>query len=153
MRTKPFVCAVGLLLLAVFGFGACGGGDDRFSSLELTLRPADLPGDTFRLTVYILPSIVSIGGSDEAIACDLFVGPKADKQIYDYSDHLVSAPTSVPINPLEETAVSLKGLPEGLLVFVIEALDESSNLLAMGCGKGQISRGEKTFIPIFMEDR
>ena len=150
---KAFVLAIGLVLLAASGFGACGGDDNNLNSLKLSLSPSDVPTDTFRLTVYILPSIVSIGGIDEAIACDLFVGPTADKQIFDYSDHLVSTPTSVPFDPLDETAISLKELPEGLLVFVIEALDSSSNLLAQGCGKGQISRGEKTFITIFMEER
>jgi len=47
--------------------------------------------------------------------------------------------------------VLVKDLPEGLLVFVVEALDQSNSSLAWGCGKGQISRGQKTFISIFLE--
>jgi len=56
-------------------------------------------------------------------------------------------------DPEEDTAVRIENLPEGRLVFVVQAYDQSSALLALGCGKGQIERGKKTFISIYMDLR
>jgi hypothetical protein len=36
---------------------------------------------------------------------------------------------------------------------VVQAYDQSSALLALGCGKGQIERGKKTFITVYMDPR
>jgi len=137
--------------------GAAGCGADReldSLSLALEFEAYTMPDDTARLMIYILPSLVETSpGVEEAINCDLFVGPTADKTIYDYSSHFVKSVETVEFDPSSRSAVELKELPDMLLVFVIEALDQPGNLLAVGCGKGQIERGKKTFIPIYMELR
>lgn len=151
--------AMPLLTAAIFGWlalglGACGA-DDEYSSIDMTLSfsPEAMPQDTARLSVYLLPSLVVNNGVEEAIDCGLFVGPTRSKEIYDYSSFLLKTPIQQYFDPVNATAVSLKDLKEGLTIFVIEALDDSSDLLAVGCGKGQIERGKKTFITIFMELR
>jgi hypothetical protein len=132
-----------------------GCGTDEYSSIDMTLRfsPETVPNGTVRLTVYLLPSLVNNDGVEEPIDCDLFVGPTRSKEIFDYSNHLLKTPISVTFDPATSTAISLTDLAEGLTVFVVEALDDSSSLLALGCGKGQIVRGDKTFIPIYLELR
>lgn len=150
------VAAVALAALAlVAGPSGCGA-DSELDSLSLALEfgPNTMPAETSRLMIYTLPSLVTVDGQEEAVNCDLFVGPTADKTVYDYSSHFVqSVVTIADYDPAARSAVELKELPDMLLVFIIEALDEPGNLLAVGCGKGQIERGKKTFIPIYMELR
>ncbi|HSA20803.1 MAG TPA: hypothetical protein P5076_05080, partial [Myxococcota bacterium] len=85
------------------------------------------------------------------VECEMFVGPTATERIYDYTTELVVAPQLLTVEVGGDRAVLVEDLPEGLLVFVVEALDQSNSTLAWGCGKGQISRGQKTFISIFLE--
>ncbi len=129
------------------------GPDQSFDSMSLTLNfsPKDIPAGTFRLNVYVLPNSVMINQQEEVVNCDLFVGPTADKNVFDYTSFLVTTPIQVTFNPDDENAISIKELPEGLLVFIVEAVDEPGSQLALGCGMAQIERGKKVFISIYMQ--
>jgi len=145
---------VGLTIALALAAGPLGCGPDRgldSLSLKLEFEANTMPDDTARLNIYILPSLVVVEDEEEPVSCDLFVGPTADKTVYDYSSYFVKPQQAESFNPAERSAVELDQLPNMLLVFVIEAVDDPGNLLAVGCGKGQIERGKKTFIPIYME--
>ncbi|HOX46329.1 MAG TPA: hypothetical protein PK668_22180 [Myxococcota bacterium] len=135
-----------LLLLA--WLPACG--QEPLATLDLALEfgPDTLPPDTYAVRVYVLPALLEDGTTVE---CEMFVGPTATERIYDYTTELVVAPQLLTVEVGGDRAVLVEDLPEGLLVFVVEALDQSNSTLAWGCGKGQISRGQKTFISIFLE--
>jgi len=151
---KPHAWMTVALVMAI-GLSGCGQ-DGNLDTLSLSLEfgPNTMPDNTNRLLVSLLPSLVEISpGEEEAINCDLFVGPTADKTVYDYTKFLVKGQENIPFDPTQRSAVELKELPDMLLVFLIDALDEPGNTLAVGCGKGQIERGKKTFIPIYMELR
>jgi hypothetical protein len=84
----------------------------------------------------------------------MFVGPTADREIVEFTSYVINQPIQKTIDdPDEDTSVRIEDLPEGRLVFVVQAYDQSSALLALGCGKGQIERGKKTFITVYMDPR
>ena len=143
---------LGLCLLVSFAFVSCGP-DQSLDTRSLTLRfsPQDIPLNTFRLNVYVLPNSVTINQQEEAVSCELFVGPTADKNVYDYTSFLVTTPIQIAFNPNDENAISIKELPEGLLVFIVEAVDEPGSQLALGCGMAQVERGKKVFVSIYMQ--
>jgi len=136
------------LVAALLGTAACG--PDPLATIDLPLEfgPNTLPTSTYAVRVYVLPALVQ---GNTTVECEMFVGPTATERIYDYTSELVIAPQLLQVDVDGDRAVMVKGLPEGLLVFVVEALDQSNTSLAWGCGKGQISRGQKTFISIFLE--
>jgi len=124
-----------------------GCGSDEPASLTLTLGPRVLPADTVQVEVYVLPAVVL----KKTITCELFVGPRATENIEDYTASLVVPKQSEPLDPAVESAISVTGLPEGTLFFVIIASNNIGNPLAKGCGSGLIERGKKTIIPILLE--
>ena len=143
LKTTARLCLVGVLGLALL---ACGGDGTEGISLALEFGPSDLPAETTFIRVYVLPGALS---DNTKILCEDFVGPDATKSIYDYTLNVLRTSTS-DFNPLTGATIMLEGLPIGLLVFYVEALDQGSNVLAYGCGMGQVNKGEKTYIPIRM---
>ncbi len=145
---------LGLVFTLTCGLGASScGSEQTYASQSLTLRfsPEDIPENTFRINVYVLPNSVTIDGQEQAVGCELFVGPTADKNIFDYTSYLVTTPIQVAFNPNDENAIAVKDLPVGLLVFIVEAVDEPGSQLALGCGMAQVERGKKVFVSIFMQ--
>jgi hypothetical protein len=146
LRTSGGLAA--LMLLALLP--ACG--DEPLATLDLALEfgPNTLPEDTYAVRVYVLPALLEDGTT---VQCEMFVGPTATEHVYDelYANQLVIMPQLLTVDVGGDRSVLVKSLPEGLLVFVVEALDQSNSPLAWGCGKGQISRGQKTFISIYLE--
>ncbi len=144
----------GLLWAVLLGCGCGGDGGLGTQGFELRFAAAALPADTERLVVYVLPSLITTVEGEEEISCDMFVGPTADREIVEYTGYVINRPIQKTVDdPEEDTAVRIEDLPEGRLVFVVQAYDQSSALLALGCGKGQIERGKKTFIAIYMDPR
>lgn len=147
-RVRPAWVLLGLLL-SLGTFPGCGPADDGLLTLSLSLDPRTLPPNLAAVDVYVLLAVMP---DDTPLECSMFVGPTATEVVYDYTDSgaLVTI-VSGDVDPNFEPAISLPNLPEGLLVFVVEALDSSGAHLAWGCGRGQIEAGKKAFIPIYFE--
>jgi hypothetical protein len=144
----------GLLWAVLLGCGCGGQGGLGTLDLDLRFAAAALPAETERLVVYVLPSLINTAEGEEEISCDMFVGPTADREIVEFTSYVINQPIQKTIDdPDEDTSVRIEDLPEGRLVFVVQAYDQSSALLALGCGKGQIERGKKTFITVYMDPR
>jgi len=123
---------------------ACGADGIEQLDLSLTFSPQDLPQDTESIRYYVLPSALS----DSSLAdCADFMGADAVKNVLDYpSDHLDFGEESV--SSISDVTLAIKELPEGRLMFYIEALSVGKTTLACGCGQDEIRKGEKTTIPI-----
>lgn len=136
-------------LSVVLAAGFSCGGEARWDSLALTLTflPRELPPETESIRVYVLPARLP---DNSTVGCKNFVGPARDKDITDYSGVLIET-LSFPFDQITGATFVLTDLPEGLLVFFVDALNSKSSRLARGCGQGVIVRGRKTVLPIRLE--
>jgi len=127
-------------------FLICACGADGLGQLDLSLHfsPQDLPQDSESVRYYVLPSALS----DSSLAdCADFMGADAVKNVLDYgSDFLANGEDDV--SSIDGVTLAIKELPEGRLLFYVEALSIAKNVLACGCGQDEIRKGEKTTIPI-----
>ncbi len=142
MKSQTTILSVVLALALAVG-ASCGGDDFRGISLSLEFKPRDLPQDTTTINYYVLPLQLSDGSQ---AACEDFMGSQAEKSVLDYSTDFVKR-GGQSVSATESVTLTLAELPEGMLMFYIEAAS-TSQVLACGCGQGQVKRGEKVVIPI-----
>jgi hypothetical protein len=133
-------------VIAGLSFLICACGADGVEQLDmsLTFSPQDLPQDSESVRYYVLPSALS----DSSLAdCADFMGADAVKNVLDYgSDFLANGEEDV--SSISGVTLAIKELPEGRLMFYVEALSAAKNVLACGCGQAEIEKGKKTTIPI-----
>ncbi len=140
---------VALVLLSL-GLAACGGAEWDGLTLSIHFAPEDLPADTAIIRIYVLPSVATSPTQQEIeIKCEDLVGPTATKTIMDYRIYQLRM-ENVLIDAVSGGTLVLQKLPEGKLVFYVEAMDSVQRVLAYGCGTGNIEKGKKTYIPIRM---
>jgi hypothetical protein len=144
VNRKKMIIALGCLVLLTW-IGGCGGeGEPDSFGLSLTFAPRDLPQDTSSIRFYALLGDLSDGST---AACEDFMGSGAPKSVLDYfSDRKAYGEELV--DDLTGVTINIPELPEGTLMFYVEAITATGSTLACGCGLGDISKGDKTVIPI-----
>jgi hypothetical protein len=137
-----------VLLLAALVVPSCGEGKLGALSLNLDFAPRDLPDETTAVQVLVLPHVIfsTETNTNETLVCSDFVGETAQKKIAPYISYAVADSTIALAS--DGGSVTVSNLEEGSLLFYVRALDGTSQVLAFGCGEGEIQKGEKTFIAI-----
>ncbi len=125
---------------------SCGGDDPGGIGLDLHFSPRDLPADADKLRYYVLPSELTDGSP---AACEDFMGTDAEKSIYVQQ---YTTRGDVDVDGQADITISILDLPQDELLFYVEALNQTLDTIACGCGQGEIKDGEKTFIPIRLVD-
>lgn len=141
---------IAIALLLTFAVPSCGQyEDDRFVNLTLALDARVVPAETKEISYYIIPNIVYDENDVEiTLECDTFMPPDAIS-VFEYDDFFVET-NFVEVHPLSQIYISIPKVPVGRHIFYIEALGETPDPLACGCGDGMIEAGKKTQIRIRM---
>lgn len=140
MKSPMKALFLALALALVLG-AACGGENYGGISLSLEFQPRDLPQGTTTIRYYVLPYDLDDGSQ---AACEDFMGAQATKSVLDYT--LIKYGEQQ-VSSTEPVTLTVADLEEGTLMFYIEAAS-TSQVLACGCGQGQVQKGKKVIIPI-----
>jgi len=133
--------------LVISGVISCGQDDGiEGISLSMTFSTRDLPAETTSIFYYVLKYQL---GDGSTAACEDFMGSEAPKGVLDYPGDTEESGME-DITPNGDLTLTITELPEGILMFYLEAVNQSGNTIACGCGQDEIIKGKKTIVPIRM---
>jgi len=133
--------------LLVWSVMSCGQDDGiEGISLSMTFSTRDLPAETTSVFYYVLKYQL---GDGSTAACEDFMGSDAPKGVLSYTGDF-ERNGQEEVSPDGNVTLTISELPEGILMFYLEAVDLNGSTIACGCGQDEIIKGKKTIVPIRM---